>query len=151
MKIERLRPEFVDMFPTAPDAGVFYVSIEFGTCMHLCACGCGQEVVTPLSPAQWSITYDGHNISLWPSVGNWTLPCRSHYVLDRGRVHPARQFSPIEIARNRTQDRFALKYDEWTGSDDGPLDIPDASHKPEGKQQHSTRWDRLRRRLWRQE
>ncbi|MDH2356437.1 DUF6527 family protein [Bradyrhizobium sp. SSUT112] len=24
--------------------------------MHLCCCGCGREVVTPLTPAQWRLT-----------------------------------------------------------------------------------------------
>ena len=58
---------------------MIYVAIEFGTVLHKCACGCGSQVATPLAPRGWSLTYDGETISLHPSVGNWNLPCRSHY------------------------------------------------------------------------
>lgn len=103
-----LRPEFVTSFPTPMEHGVMYVSVEYNSCGHLCACGCGQEVITPLSPAQWTITYDGENISMRPSIGNWSLPCRSHYVVNRGRIRWARDFTPQEIARNRLRDRALL-------------------------------------------
>lgn len=108
-KEAHLRPEFVTSFPTPMEHGVMYVSIEYNSCGHLCACGCGREVITPLSPAHWAITYDGENISIWPSVGNWSLPCRSHYIVDRGRIHWARTFSEREIARNRIHDRALLE------------------------------------------
>jgi hypothetical protein len=111
--IEYLRPEFTGTFPAALQVGVFYISIEFSTCAHLCACGCHQEVFTPLSAAQWAFTYNGKDVSLRPSVGNWALPCQSHYVLDRGHVHWTRQFSEAEIARNRSHDRRALEADGW--------------------------------------
>ncbi|MBJ8342971.1 hypothetical protein JGU71_29200 [Antrihabitans sp. YC3-6] len=125
------------------------MSIEFGTCMHLCACGCGQDVVTPLSPAQWSIAYDGENVSLRPSVGNWTLPCQSHYILDRGRVHMARRYSRSEIARNRSRDRFALEvgFAEWTDSENGSFDLPSATDEKEKTEPRDALWDRLRQYL----
>src|ERR1700730_12217448 len=69
-------PEFVDTFPATLEDDVLYISIDFCTCAHLCACGCGEEVVTPLSPTQWSFTYNGKDVSLRPSVGNWTLETR---------------------------------------------------------------------------
>ena len=72
----RLRHEFVDHIPEQLDDGVLYVSIRFGTVVHRCACGCGEEVVTPLGPAEWRLTYDGRTVSLEPSVGNWSFPCR---------------------------------------------------------------------------
>lgn len=101
-------PEFVETFPTPMTPAVFYISIEYNTCGHLCACGCGNEVVTPLSPAQWSFAYDGKNVSVWPSVGNWGLPCKAHYVIERGNVEWARQYSDKEVALNRSRDRAAL-------------------------------------------
>lgn len=101
-------PEFVDGFPTPMTPAVFYISLEYNTCGHLCACGCGNEVVTPLSPAQWSFAYDGKDVSVWPSVGNWGLPCRAHYVIDRGRVEWAREYTDDEVALNRSRDREAL-------------------------------------------
>ena len=36
-----------------------------------CCCGCGEEVVTPFSPAQWQMSFDGEAVSLHPSIGNW--------------------------------------------------------------------------------
>ena len=65
----RLRNEFVDHIPEQLGDGVLYVSMRFGTVVHRCACGCGKEVVTPLGPAEWRLTYDGRTVSLEPSIG----------------------------------------------------------------------------------
>jgi hypothetical protein len=78
--------EFVDVIPDRLRDGVVYVSIGCATALHLCCCGCGLEVVTPLSPADWSVSFDGETISLRPSIGNWRFPCRSHYWIERDRV-----------------------------------------------------------------
>ncbi|MEV4748920.1 DUF6527 family protein [Streptosporangium sp. NPDC049248] len=104
-----LRPEFIESFPPEMMRGVLYVSIPYATCGHLCACGCGQEIVTPLSPAQWALTYDGQNASLRPSIGNWGLPCRSHYWIKEGVVRWSRRYTADEIADNRTRDRRDLQ------------------------------------------
>jgi len=108
VRTARFTPDFVEMFPGSLETGVFYISLEYNTGAHLCACGCGAEVVTPLSPAQWSFTYDGQDITVQPSIGNWVLDCGSHYVINRGRVRWAAQFSNEEIASNRIRDRAAL-------------------------------------------
>lgn len=103
-RIAFLQASFVDAFPATMDPAVLYISIPYRTCGHLCCCGCGQEVITPLSPAQWSFTYDGENISVSPSVGNWALPCQSHYWIHKGNVRWSRRYSPWEIAANRQCD-----------------------------------------------
>lgn len=108
-KVSFLRPEFTETFPTAMDPGVLYISIPYRTCGHLCCCGCGQEVVTPLSPAQWSFTYDGENVSLTPSIGNWALPCQSHYWIRKGKVRWSRRYSLAEIEESRERDRQCLE------------------------------------------
>ncbi len=109
-------PEFVETFPTKLRDGVLYVSPTYSTAAHLCSCGCGNEVITPLSRAQWVLTFDGQ-VSLRPSIGNWALPCRSHYVIDAGRVRWARGFSESQIKSNRDDDRNLLAYahDEEAG------------------------------------
>ncbi|MER7721973.1 DUF6527 family protein [Streptomyces flaveolus] len=114
------------------EAGTLYISIPYSTCGHLCCCGCGHEVVTPLSPAQWCLTYNGENISLTPSIGNWSLPCQSHYWIRDGRVRWSRHYSRTEIAQNQDRDRRLLD-----GRDRG---------EPQPR-----RWARLRRclRFWR--
>lgn len=81
-----LKLQFVENAPEDLEPDTLYVSIPFATVLHNCACGCGHEVVTPLSPSDWTMTYDGVSISLSPSIGNWNFPCRSHYVIRRNRV-----------------------------------------------------------------
>ena len=98
-----LAHKFVDLIPEELEDGVLYVSIRFGTVVHKCACGCGEEVVTPLGPAEWRLTYDGRTVSLAPSVGNWSFPCRSHYWIEGGNVRWARGFSGAEVAQVRQE------------------------------------------------
>ncbi len=62
----------------------------------------------PPVAAQWSLTYDGENVSLTPSIGNWALPCRSHYWIRKGKVRRSRRYSPAEITENRERDRRRL-------------------------------------------
>jgi len=110
MTIERIRPRFVEIVPEALESGKLYVSLEHGSMVHLCACGCGNEVVLPLTPVDWRLTYDGEDISLSPSVGSWSLPCRSHYIISRGRVRWAGDWTDKEIEDGRRRDR--LRKDE---------------------------------------
>jgi hypothetical protein len=107
-RIDHLAPQFVETIPPVIEPGVLYISITYKTCGHLCCCGCGEEVFTPLSRAQWALTYDGESVSLAPSVGNWSLRCQSHYVISRGQVQWARKFAPRAIADNRASDQRAL-------------------------------------------
>jgi len=97
-------PAFVDEIPANLDEGHLYVSIRYRTAAHLCACGCGLKVVTPIKPPKWHLTYDGETVSLWPSVGRWQLPCRSHYVIRRNRVVWAKPWSEKRIQLGRLED-----------------------------------------------
>ncbi len=102
-----LRHDFVDAIPDILDEGVLYASIKFATAIHLCCCGCRSEVVTPLSPTDWSLTFDGESVSLRPSIGNWSFPCQSHYWIDRNRVRWARRWTQDEITAGRRNDTVA--------------------------------------------
>jgi len=104
IRCHRLEHRFVSHFPDRLDPGVLYVSMEYGTATHSCCCGCGEEVVTPFSPTGWKMTYDGETISVWPSVGSWTLACRSHYVIDRGRAVEAGRWNDAQVAAARQRD-----------------------------------------------
>lgn len=99
-----LKHAFVGAIPEPLEEGVLYISIEFATVAHRCACGCGREVIIPLSPAGWSLKFDGRTVSLWPSIGNWSFPCRSHYIIERDRVWGAMPFSDAEVAAGRRLD-----------------------------------------------
>lgn len=122
MPIPPLRHEFVEYMPERLEDGVLYVSIPFRTVLHTCACGCGEEVVTPLGPAEWSFTFDGDTISIDPSVGNWNFACRSHYLIERSRVRWARDYSQTEVDevragnRRRRQRYFARRRDDEGGT-----------------------------------
>ncbi len=105
IRIKQLQHRFVDIMPDKTEPGVLYVSMEYATAAHWCCCGCGEEVVTPFSPAQWQMSFNGDAVSLHPSVGNWNLRCRSHYVVREGRVIEAPQWTKDEIEAGRKRDK----------------------------------------------
>ena len=72
------------------EEGILYISVEYCTAIHKCVCGCGNEVVTPLSPTDWEIIFDGKTVSLDPSIGNWNFDCKSHYWIIKNRIRFAR-------------------------------------------------------------
>jgi len=96
--------EFVDFIPVELKERVLYISKTYGTAVHKCCCGCGREVVTPLSPTGWKLTYDGKSVSLYPSIGSWSLPCQSHYFITKNKVEWASQWSKRQIAHGRTRE-----------------------------------------------
>lgn len=100
-----LAHEFVKAIPNDLNERTLYVSLDYATVVHKCCCGCGREVVTPLTPTDWALTYDGVSISLNPSIGNWSFKCRSHYWISKSTVRWARQWSSSRIAAGRTRDR----------------------------------------------
>jgi hypothetical protein len=104
-KITSLTHEFVEFVPNELAEGVLYVSMPYATVTHKCCCGCGNEVVTPLSPTYWKLTFDGETISLNHSIGNWNFPCQSHYWIERSRVRWATRMSREQIDAGRTRDR----------------------------------------------
>lgn len=83
---ERIDFGFVEAIPDAIDAGVVYISPAYATSVHRCPCGCGTEVVLPLSPSDWSVTFDGETISFFPSVWNRRMACGAHYWIKRNCI-----------------------------------------------------------------
>tara|TARA_Y100000588_G_scaffold316104_1_gene344523 strand:+ start:1870 stop:2268 length:399 start_codon:yes stop_codon:yes gene_type:complete len=102
---KRFTHKFVEWIPDELDEDVLYISLSTHTATHACMCGCGEEVVTPIDPKGWLLLYDGKTTSLYPSVGNWSLPCRSHYWLREGRVIGARIWGEEEVKRRRELDQ----------------------------------------------
>jgi hypothetical protein len=100
----RLQHRFVEHIPERLEAGVLYVSMEYATSAHSCCCGCGEEVIAPFTPTDWKMTFDGETISLRPSIGNWTLKCRSHYVIDHGQVIEAAPWGDEQVEAERRRD-----------------------------------------------
>lgn len=104
MKIKQIRPEFVEFIPERLEDGVLYISERYRAAVHKCCCGCGQEVVTPLSRAEWSVKLNSGRVSLWPSIGNWSYSCRSHYVIRDSRVIEAMPMTDRQIQRVKEND-----------------------------------------------
>lgn len=104
MRIDAIKPQFVEFVPKLLEPGVLYVSEKYKTASHLCACGCGEKVVTPLSPADWQLRNDGGLVSLYPSIGNWNYACRSHYWIRRNRVAWSGGMTQQQIARVQARD-----------------------------------------------
>ncbi|MBD2397173.1 hypothetical protein H6G63_07410 [Leptolyngbya sp. FACHB-402] len=107
MQHTSLEHEFVEQFPKTLQVGILYISMKYATAAHCCCCGCGEEVVTPFTPTDWKMTFDGETVSLSPSIGNWNFTCRSHYWIQSGRVIEAEIWTDQQISANRVQDKSA--------------------------------------------
>ncbi len=107
MKLDKIRHEFTDFVPEEVKEGVLYISIPYATATHMCACGCREIVVTPIGPTDWTLTWDGYTVTIQPSIGNWSLPCKSHYVIKKNRIIWGKKWSELEIKRGRVADRMA--------------------------------------------
>lgn len=104
-KTQTFLNEFVEFIPSRLSRDVIYVSMKYATAVHLCACGCGNKVVTPLTPTDWSLSFDGAGLSLNPSIGNWSFACQSHYWIVNGQVEWAGRWSDDKISLGRERDR----------------------------------------------
>jgi len=111
--IRSITPVFVEFVPEKLEEGKIYISQTYLTASHNCPCGCGHRVVTPLKPKPkgWRLTADGDFVTLWPSIGNWSFPCRSHYWIKRNRIVPSYPLTPEEVEAARSlNDAAADRY-----------------------------------------
>lgn len=115
--------ERVKYMPKDLHEGILYVSEEFGIAVHLCACGCGSKIRTPLGSTEWSLEVSNGKPTLRPSVGNWQLKCQSHYLIVRGDVKWAPKWNPAQIARGQKleESRRAAYYSALERNRDGVL------------------------------
>jgi hypothetical protein len=106
MRTKSLTPVFTDNIPASPEPGNLYISMQYETAVHLCACGCDTKVVTPFGPHDWLLTFDG-SVSLRPSVGNGQQSCRSHYYVRNDRIDWLPPISESETQAASARDRAA--------------------------------------------
>lgn len=76
-----IEPVYVELIPGELKPGKLYISKKYNIAIHLCLCGCGEQVVTPLGDTGWSLSEKGDKVSLSPSIGNYNFPCKSHYII----------------------------------------------------------------------
>ena len=146
-----LQHRFVKHIPDTLEPGVLYISIDFASAAHSCCCGCGEEVVTPITPTDWKLQFDGETVSLTPSVGNWNLPCRSHYVISRCRVIEATPWTDEQVAAEWRRDRAAKAAFYGTDKTEAP-DRPETTAADESPADDRPLWKRFSQgvmRFWR--
>ena len=106
----KLQHKFVEFIPEVLEDGILYISLTYCTAIHKCVCGCNNEVVTPFSPTDWKMTFDGETITLSPSIGNWNFDCKSHYFIRRSEIEFARIWTDEEIIEGREKDKKKRKF-----------------------------------------
>ncbi len=142
-----LRPEFVEFIPEVLEDGTIYISQTYATAVHKCCCGCGHKVVTPLSHTGWKLTVDGEYISLYPSIGNWSFPCHSHYWIKRNVVHWSYQMSQLQIEAGRRRD--AKLKERYFDTGKTPTDSKAGAESVESEDQvRDSFWEKLKRWLF---
>jgi len=106
-----MQHKFVEFVPHSLEENILYISMEYKTVAHLCCCGCREKVITPITPTDWTLTYNGVGISLHPSIGNWNFKCKSHYWIKNNQVMWAGTWDEKQI--HQTQIADALKKQEY--------------------------------------
>jgi hypothetical protein len=104
MATDIFKLQFVKAIPDDLADGVIYVSMDYRTVVHKCACGCGRNVITPLGVTGWTLSYNG-KVSLSPSIGNWDFPCRSHYWIRDDSVSWAESWSDDKVEALKASER----------------------------------------------
>lgn len=84
--IHQTQPKYVDTIPEILEPGIIYISEKFKVAIHLCACGCGRQTVTPFN--QWNLKELNGNITLRPSIGNFSgeKPYHAHYYITNNKI-----------------------------------------------------------------
>ena len=83
-----IKPIFVSIMPTILEGKTLYISKLYGVAIHLCLCGCKNKTVTPFKEYDvtgnkyfWQLIDNNGLITLVGSIGNFNLPCKSHYTI----------------------------------------------------------------------
>lgn len=126
MKLQTIQHQFVEFIPEKLEPGTLYISLEYNSASHLCACGCGNEVVTIIGPADSSLTYNGRGVSISTSIGNSNFPCKSHYWIENNRIAWESPMTPQLTALSRATDKAAKAREYGTH----PVEAPVAASAP---------------------
>ncbi|EMA4456299.1 MULTISPECIES: DUF6527 family protein [Enterobacterales] len=107
MKTFTIKLVEVDSMPRDLEPNTLYYSERFGTASHLCACGCGAKIRTPIDVNEWSIVKTEQGPTLHPSVGNWQKECKSHYYIRKGKIVWCGAWTEKQIQEGRYREQQA--------------------------------------------
>lgn len=120
--MEKIKLLKVNYLPKELEEGLLYVSKEFGVAGHLCPCGCKTKIITPLGATEWSFKEINNKASLYPSIGNWQLPCHSHYWITNGAIEWSYQWSEKQIIEGcQTEEEKRKSYYDKPRNEDEKL------------------------------
>lgn len=107
--MKTLNHEFIEFVPDILQEGVLYISVLHCSAIHKCVCGCGNEVVTPISPDDWQLSFDGKTVSLRPSIGNWNFDCKSHYFITENQIKWASTWKEYNLKNEKKKTKKKRK------------------------------------------
>lgn len=109
LPLMKFKTKYVHFIPEALEVGILYVSQEFETAAHVCPCGCRTKIRTPLGVTEWRFIEEKNGPTLYPSIGNWQLACKSHYWIEDGIVLWAKAWSESQIISGRKNENYRRK------------------------------------------
>ena len=140
MRVERMEAVPVDLAPPTLEPGKLYVSRKYKAAVHICCCGCGAKVVTPLSRAEWQVEETARGVSVSPSIGN-ARPCRTHYWIRDGRVLWDRPMSDNDVNAVFLRDARSLQATrEQQRAKASPKNMPRPAPRQESWLKRLLRW-----------
>ncbi len=113
MKVKEFKIKFDDTFPEDIEQGVLYISMKYKTSIHRCPCGCGEKVVLPILPDRWHMYTDGKEVTLTPSVGNFSYPCKSHYFIRNNKVEWVENEPKPSKRKNKKKKKRKFLFFNW--------------------------------------
>lgn len=122
-----LQHRFIENIPDIVEEGILYISVKYCTAIHKCVCGCGNEVVTPLSPVDWELIFNGKTVSLYPSIGNWSFQCQSHYWITKSEIIYSSKWKKTKIQEGRSRDKE--RKSDFYNSDNKYIEYPAKKRK----------------------
>lgn len=105
-RIQNLNPIFSDKIPEELAPGILYISMNHRVAKHLCPCGCGEVITIIFDPELWKLKFDGETVSIFPSIGNYNIPCQSHYFITDNKINWCQAYTDDEDKRHRKHSWF---------------------------------------------
>lgn len=93
----KYRYRLVERIPNILQEGIVYHTEEFELAGLLCACGCGHRI-TLLVPDSHRVSDERGYATIWPSIGVFDAPCKSHYFINAGEIQWRPAFSASQVS-----------------------------------------------------